>query len=75
MPTIFIHRGHRFTLSEAARREVLDPLLALGHERSAEEVNQGLHAKKKPAKKGGTRKKKATDQGTLFAPPPERSPS
>ena len=40
-------QGLRFTISEAARREVLDCLLALNHERYAEEVKQGLHDKKK----------------------------
>lgn len=45
-------QGVRFTLSESARAEVLDRLLALNHERYAEEVAQGLHDKdkKKPAK-------------------------
>jgi len=40
-------QGLRFTISEAARREVLDRLLALNHQRYAEEVAQGLHDKKK----------------------------
>src|SRR6476661_2519101 len=39
-------QGVRFTISEAARREVLDRLLALNHARYAEEVAAGLHAKK-----------------------------
>jgi hypothetical protein len=39
--------GLRFTISEAARREVLARLLKLNHERYAEEVAQGLHDKKK----------------------------
>ncbi len=39
-------QGIRFTISEAARREVLDRLLALNHARYAEEVAAGLHAKK-----------------------------
>lgn len=39
-------QGVRYTLSEAARREVLDRLLRLNHERYAEEVRQGLHDKK-----------------------------
>ena len=39
-------QGMRFTISEAARREVLDRLLALNHQRYAEEVNAGLHDKK-----------------------------
>jgi hypothetical protein len=39
-------QGLRFTISEAARREVLARLLRLNHERYAEEVAQGLHEKK-----------------------------
>ncbi len=40
-------QGLRYTISEAARRTVLDRLLALNHERYAEEVAAGLHEKKK----------------------------
>jgi hypothetical protein len=40
-------QGLRYTISEAARRTVLDRLLVLNHERYAEEVRQGLHDKKK----------------------------
>lgn len=44
-------QGVRFTISEAARREVLSRLLKLNHERYEEEVRQGLHDKdKKKAK-------------------------
>jgi hypothetical protein len=45
-------QGERYTLSEPARREVLDRLLALNHQRYAEEVAAGLHEKgaKKKAK-------------------------
>jgi hypothetical protein len=53
----------RFTVSEAARREVLARLLQLNHERYVEEVCQMLHEKKgKPGGKGkrGTRKKTGT---------------
>ena len=52
-------QGQRFTISEAARREVLTRLLQLNHERYAEEVRQGLHEKKKKrsSRKGGRRKK------------------
>ena len=55
-------QGIRFTISEAARREVLDRLLALNHARYAEEVAAGLHAKKtaKAAKKA-----KAIKQGQI----------
>ncbi|MEQ9355515.1 hypothetical protein [Coleofasciculus chthonoplastes] len=48
-------QGLRFTISETVRREVLDRLLQLNHERYAEEVAAGLHDKKK---KGKSRKKK-----------------
>ncbi|MGI8485111.1 MAG: type IIL restriction-modification enzyme MmeI, partial [Thermomicrobiales bacterium] len=43
-------QGVRFTISEEARREVLDRLLELNHQRYAEEVAQGLHEKKNPAR-------------------------
>jgi hypothetical protein len=41
-------QGLRFTISEAARREIFGRLLKLNHERYAEEVARGLHEKKKP---------------------------
>jgi hypothetical protein len=54
-------QGIRFTISEAARREVLQRLLKLNHERYAEEVKQGLHDKKKgAAKKPKTERAPAT---------------
>ena len=40
-------QGERYTISEAARRIVLDRLLALNHQRYEEEVKAGLHDKKK----------------------------
>jgi len=46
-------QGERFTISESARREVLDRLLQLNHELYAEEERLGLHDKK-----GGKTKKK-----------------
>lgn len=52
-------QGLRFTISEAARREVLDRLLELNHQRYAAEVAQGLHDKKK-----GRGKKKAKPKAT-----------
>ena len=45
-------QGTRYTLAPTARREILDRLLALNHQRHAEEVATGLHEKKggkKPA--------------------------
>ncbi len=52
-------QGDRFTISETARREGLDRLLELNHQRYAEEVAQGLHAKKGNSKstKGKSSKK------------------
>lgn len=46
-------QGLRYTISETARREVLDRLLELNHQRYAEEVAAGLHDKKS-AKSAGT---------------------
>ena len=40
-------QGERYTLSEPARRAVLDRFLALNHQRYAEEVKAALHDKKK----------------------------
>ena len=61
-------QGLRFTISEAARREVLARLLRLNHERYAEEVRQGLHEKKKTTAAKKPRKATAnTDEArTLF---------
>jgi hypothetical protein len=47
-------QGIRFTISEDARRKVLQRLLKLNHERYEEEVAQGLHDK---GKKGKSSKK------------------
>lgn len=41
-------QGRRFTLAPAVQVEVLDRLLELNHQRYAEEVANGLHAKGKP---------------------------
>jgi hypothetical protein len=62
-------QGIRFTISEAARREVLALLLDLNHARHAEEDAQGLHDKKKGKPKvTGRRGKKAptSDEKLLF---------
>jgi len=61
-------QGVRYTISEAARREVLARLLKLNHERYAEEVKQGLHEKgKKPVgKKRTTKNTGAGGQKDLF---------
>ncbi|MGQ0824685.1 MAG: type IIL restriction-modification enzyme MmeI [Actinomycetota bacterium] len=62
-------QGVRFTISPTARVEVLDRLLELNHERYADEVRRGLHAKaKKGSTKGKGRKsaRSAAEDGTLF---------
>lgn len=43
--------GLRYTISEAVKVDVLDRLLELNHERYADEVRRGLHAKGKPKRK------------------------
>jgi methylase of polypeptide subunit release factors len=55
-------QGLRFTISDPARREVLDRLLQLNHERYAEEVKQGLH-EKGAGKKGKGKKKGGGGEG------------
>lgn len=69
-------QGLRFTLSESARREVLDRLLELNHQRYAQEVAAGLHDKK-PAKAATSPKRRAaaadrqnTLELELFSPDP-----
>jgi hypothetical protein len=46
-----VGRETRYTIGPAAQREILDSLLELNHERYAEEVAQGLHDKKKNARR------------------------
>jgi hypothetical protein len=53
--------GTRFTFAPTPRQEILDRLLELNHERYAEEVRQGLHAKAKSTK----RKPKAAPAGAM----------
>ena len=70
-------QGSRFTISEAARREVLARLLKLNHERYAEEVKQGLHDKKgkaKPASSGRGRKSKSAPATPSFLDDDEDDP-
>ena len=59
-------QGVRFTISEAARRDVLQRLLKLNHERYAEEVKQGLHTKMSSSMKTRTRSKKDASQTTFL---------
>ena len=49
-------QGIRYTIHEEARREVLTRLLALNHERYAEEEAAGLHDKKKGKRKSAGKK-------------------
>jgi hypothetical protein len=58
-------QGPRFTISESARREVLDRLLRLNHERYEEEVGQGLHEKGAKPKGKSTQKKRGV---TIVSP-------
>lgn len=59
-------QGIRFTISEAARREVLDRLLALNHQRHAEEVAAAAaQAATSPGKKRGRKKLDNAGQGAL----------
>ena len=59
----------RYTLSESARRTVLDRLFALNHQRYAQEVKEGLHDKKKSKAKSS--KSNATSSQTDLLPSPQ----
>ena len=61
-------QGLRFTISESARREVLDRLLRLNHERYEEEVRQGLHDKGKKPKGKSTPKKRSVTVASTSLP-------
>lgn len=61
-------QGVRFTISEAARREVLDRLLKLNHQRYAEEKEQGLHNKTGATKKAASKKKTTSKADKKVAP-------
>ncbi len=56
-------QGVRYTLSESARRTVLDRLLALNNQDYEEEVKAGLHDKK-------AKGKRLKDEGKKNAPSP-----
>jgi hypothetical protein len=57
-------QGMRFTVSPAAKDELLDRLLELNHERYAEEVAAGLHdSKKSKGKKQAAGNQEALDLG------------
>jgi hypothetical protein len=58
-------QGVRYTISEPARRTVLDRLLKLNHERYAEEVKAGLHDKRNPKPGSSSRRRlKPEDSGS-----------
>lgn len=59
-------QGTRYTISEAARRELLDRLLALNHARYAEEVAAGLHDKGAKKGKGKKGTGESPEQGELL---------
>jgi hypothetical protein len=61
-------QGIRFTISEAARREVLHRLLKLNHERYEEEAARGLHERKasRPKKKRSKKRTAAPEQSGLI---------
>jgi hypothetical protein len=61
-------QGVRFTISEAARVEVLDRLLALNHERYAEEEKLGLHEKGKKKKAVAKKSAKSREAASEGAP-------
>lgn len=58
-------QGIRFTISEEARREVLQRLLKLNHERYEEEVAKGLHDNKKTSTPRKKKTSPAKDDGNL----------
>jgi hypothetical protein len=68
-------QGLRFTISEPARREVLQRLLKLNHERYAEEVRQGLHGKKGAAGRVASGGKKVTAGGKAATKKPDATES
>ena len=63
-------QGVRYTITESARRTVLDKLLTLNHERYAAEVKAGLHDKRKPKAQSPRSKVRAaaSPPGELLAP-------
>lgn len=59
-------QGIRFTVSEAAKDEMLDRLLELNHERYAAEVAAGLHDKKAKKSAGKRASGPSSSQGSLL---------
>jgi hypothetical protein len=58
----------RYTISPAARKEVLRLLLALNQERAAQEAAAALEAKRQPKEKAASRKKKEGPQHLFVLP-------
>src|SRR5207249_1667659 len=56
-------QGLRYTVDPLSRVEILDRLLELNHDRYREEVEAGIHVKKKSVR--GDRIRAEADQGTL----------
>ncbi len=67
-------QGIRYTISEAARREVLDRLLLLNHQRHEEEVQAGLWETKGGKKKqqGGAKRETSAKKSQVDTPPAEQ---
>jgi hypothetical protein len=66
-------QGERYTLSETARRSVLENLIELNHQRCAEEIKAGLHDK--GSKKGKANKARSSSGAapqTELIPPPQQ---
>ncbi|MCK6478839.1 MAG: BREX-1 system adenine-specific DNA-methyltransferase PglX [Planctomycetes bacterium] len=61
-------QGLRFTVDGGLRDELLDRLLALNHERHAEEVAKGLHVAGKPKKRTTIRRSPGVNPPGLFDP-------
>ncbi|MCE7980374.1 MAG: restriction endonuclease [Caldilinea sp. CFX5] len=56
----------RYTISPSARKELLRRLLALNHERAAEEMKAGLHEKKGKKKKDDNDTEASSEQMSMF---------
>jgi hypothetical protein len=65
-------QGERYTISESARRTVLDRLLALNHQSYAEEVKAGLHAKGSKKGRANTITPKGTTSHVDVTMPPQQ---
>jgi hypothetical protein len=61
--------GVRYIISDSARREVLDRLLALNHERYAEEAKNGLHDSARPKKTSSSSSKPRSRRSSLQEAP------